>query len=37
LKDKMFSIIYDNLLADSDYMKDTNNSRKWIGHILINY
>ena len=28
LKDKMFSIIYDNLLADPDYMKDTNNSRK---------
>ena len=28
LKDKMFSIIYENLLADPDYMRDTNNSRK---------
>tara|TARA_B110001450_G_scaffold97090_1_gene92182 strand:- start:66 stop:833 length:768 start_codon:yes stop_codon:yes gene_type:complete len=28
LKDKMFSIIYENLLADPDYMNDTNRSRK---------
>ena len=28
LKDKIFSLIYDNLLADPDYMTDTNNSRK---------
>ena len=27
LKDKIFSIIYDNLLADTDYMNDTNNSK----------
>ena len=27
LKDKMFSLMYDNLLADTHYMNDTNNSK----------